>query len=235
MIRGVLKVHADTSEVSRARPVLAGHLRRIKHYLPGMEGSAARREYVGELWNGYALLLLMLQGVFRKGDLREIDLRLITKHRMKIQQRYVDYYLIKLQDKPRKGTSDWRYVVIVKRDDDLDSYEFIQQRLRERSSGGLFESGQRVVNLVDKIIRWAKKNVPKMQWMTAHGLRSGGYYELRQVAPNNENVKFMQGGWGNHLQGREIAGQVASAANKYLRRDKEFVAALLRAGQRDAV
>lgn len=230
--RGVLKLHADSTELSKAKPVLVGHLRRVKHHLPLMEGSVAERRRIGDLWNGYALLVLMLQGVFRRADVGEIRLEKVKAKRMKVGSAWVNYYVVSIQDKPRKGTPEWRHVVIVDRDDDLDSYAFLTQRLRERACGSLFSSKQHTMRLIDKIIRWIKKKVPGMHWITAHGLRVGGYYELRQVAPNNDNVRLLQAGWCSQGEGRHVQAQMASSSSKYLRHDIEFVTALLKAGRR---
>lgn len=228
--RGVLKLHAQSTMVSRARPVLVGHLRRIKHCLPLMQGTAAQRARTGDLWNGYALLVLMIQGILRRSDVGEIRLERIEAKRMMVHGEWIRYYVVKFQDKPRKGTLEWRHVVIVDRKDDLDAYSFLRQRLKERRVGPLFHTVKQTIGLVDKIIRWAKKAVPRLHWITGHGLRVGGYYELRQIAPDNVNVRLLQGGWSSHGEGKSVQAQMASSSNDYLRNDIEFVSALQRVG-----
>lgn len=228
--RGVLKLHAESTEVEKARPVLVGHLRKIKNALPSMDGTRAERERIANLWNGYAVLVLMLQGLFRKADVGRIKLENVEARQMKIGGSLVRYYLVKLQDKPRLGSVQWRHVVIVDRKDDLDSYAFLRQRKLDRSSGAMFDSPRETTRLVDQIIGWARKNVPGLAWITAHGLRVGGFQELRQVAGDDVNVRLLQGGWSSGSEGKHVQAQMASAASGYLRINSGFVQALLNVG-----
>lgn len=229
--RGVLKLHADSTEVQKARPVLVRHLRRIKEYLPAMSGTKQERAKIGRLWNGYALLLLMLQGLFRKADVARIKLEHVARKSMTIDDVVIRYYVVKLQDKPRLGTVQWRHVVIVERNDDLDSFQFLRQRKQLAACGGLIGSPEHTLKLVDEIIGWTRTNVPGLHWITGHGLRVGGFQELRQVSGNDINVRLLQGGWSSHGEGRTVQAEMAAASSGYLRTNERFVQALLQVGR----
>lgn len=227
----MIKREADSTEEDRAPPVVAADLLRIKEHLPTLAGGRQQRYHTERLFLGYALLVLMLQGLLRKGDLQYIRRERIKHYTMHVGDDLVRFYVIKFKDKPRIGTLGWRHVTIVERNDDLDSYAFLRQALAERGSGLLLSSRAEPGQLVDKIIKWTRRRVPGLAWIRAHGLRAGGLLEMEEVIGSNVSITLLQGGWRSHSTGNEVQRSFASSARKYLRTNPSFLRALLTMGR----
>lgn len=231
LLRGVYKRHAQSTRRKKAKPMLLNHLLRIKDHLPTLEGTSKQRARTAKLLNGYALLVLMFQGVMRKSDVGHILLENVHKRCMRVSGKVVRYYVIEFQDKPRGGTVEWRHVTIVERDDDLDSYAFLRMLKRERPDGHLFASRKETEKLVDRIINWTRRHVPRMKWATGHSLRVGGLLELEKVAGDDASIRFLQGGWSSRGAGKDLQARMASSSSGYLRVNTRFLQALLNVGR----
>ena len=228
MIRGVMVDYP--AEEAKAQPVLAAHLRLIKEHLPAESGNAKQRNRVRRLYNGYALLVLMLMGLLRKGDLQHIRRENVRHETMEFEGQEVAYYIMKFQDKPRIGTRHWRHVVIVRRQDDLDAYCLLKMLLAEQAVGPLFGETDEATRLVEGVIKWVRKNVPGMSGMQGHGLRAGGLQEMQEVAGSNNSIILLQGGWSSHSAGIGHQRAIGSASSTYLRTNPRFLKALLAMG-----
>ena len=229
--RGVYKRHAGTTQRRKAKPMLLQHLIRIKEHLPELEGTAKQRSRIAKLLNGYALLVLMFQGIMRKSDVGHILLENVHAKCMRVDGKTVRYYVIKLQDKPRLGTLEWRHVTIVERRDDLDAYALLRMLKQRRACGHLFGSQKETTKLVDRTVNWARRHVPRMEWLTGHSLRVGGLLALEKVAGDDASIRFLQGGWSSHGAGKDLQARMASSSSGYLRVNTRFLQALLTVGK----